>query len=368
MRLAFALEYSLGHTTHAENLKAALSAMGDADLETRYLDLPYNETPLPIPWGLVRPLRENWSVRASAAAARGMKEWTDCDVAFFHTQVTSLFSVDYMRRVPSIVSLDATPLQIDDLGAGYGHPVNSGPVEALKRRIHLRAFHAARGLVAWSEWAKASLVRDYGIDAARVAVIPPGIDVDLWKFDRPAKIDGAPVRALFVGGDFERKGGSALLEAFRRARRICPNIELDIVTRARGIADGEEGVRVHAGLTPNCPELIDLYARADLFVFPTIADCLPLAIMEALSAGLPVISTDVAAIPEAVRHECEGLIVSKCRLADIGDALVRLAGDEALRRAMSVSARSVAEARFSAARNYGELISLLTRTARGQWP
>ncbi|MDR3709358.1 MAG: glycosyltransferase family 4 protein [Capsulimonadaceae bacterium] len=366
MKLAFALEYSLGHATHADNLKAAIASM--EGIEARYLDLPYHGTPLPLPWSAIGPLRDNWSVRASLAASRGMCGWTDCDAAFFHTQVTALFSGAYMRRVPSVVSLDATPYQIDDLAAGYGHPVHSGAVEALKHRIHCNAFAAARGLVAWSEWAKRSLVKDYAVDANRVAVIPPGIDVDRWKIERSENASGV-VRVLFVGGDFERKGGAVLLDAFRRARRVQPDIELDIVTRSEDVGAGQdEGVRVHNGLTPNCPALVDLYARADLFAFPTTADCLPLAIMEALAAGLPVLTTDVAAIPEAVEHEQTGLIVNKCRLEDFGDALIRLAGDEQMRRAMSARARVVARERFNASRNYGQLVDLLRRVAEGDWP
>ena len=62
-----------------------------------------------------------------------------------------------MRQVPSVVSLDATPLQYDALGAQYGHaPSGSGRVEALKKRLNQRAFAAAQHLVTWSQWAKNS--------------------------------------------------------------------------------------------------------------------------------------------------------------------------------------------------------------------
>ncbi len=174
MNLGFALEYSLGHITHAQNLKRAMAEQ--TDIVPTYVDLPYEG--MIGAWTRLPGVRSNWSLRASLGAWLGLRgQAKRLQGALFHTQVTSLFSAGLMRRVPSVVSLDATPLQYDALGAFYGHaPSSNARMEALKKRLNQRAFGAARHLVTWSQWAKDSLVADYGVPAEKITVIPPGID------------------------------------------------------------------------------------------------------------------------------------------------------------------------------------------------
>ncbi|MCC2669393.1 MAG: glycosyl transferase group 1, partial [Armatimonadetes bacterium] len=107
MRLGLAMEYSLGHVTHADNLKAVLAR--DRSVRPSYIDLPYHRTPGW--WAGLPGVRSNWSLRASLGAYLGLRRRTaSLDGALFHTQVTSLLSANIMRRVPSVISLDATPL------------------------------------------------------------------------------------------------------------------------------------------------------------------------------------------------------------------------------------------------------------------
>jgi glycosyltransferase involved in cell wall biosynthesis len=308
-------------------------------------------------------------LRASIGAYRALRAKAgELDALFFHTQVTSLFSVGLMRRLPAVVSLDATPLQFDALGAHYGHtPSGSGAVEGIKKRLNQRALAAAKGIVTWSEWAKRSLIADYGVPADKITVIPPGIDTARWDFSarREYGAAGRQVNILFVGGDFARKGGDTLLAAFRAMpRHSGPNsvdVRLHIVTKTPDLGADVEGgadprVAIYRGLTPNAECLRALYAEADLFAFPTRADCLPLAVMEALAAGLPVITTDVAALPEAVTHGQNGWIVPPDDPNALAGALVRLAGDPDLRRRLSEAARTTGRERFDAATNYRRLV------------
>ena len=358
MNVGFALEYSLGHTTHAQNLKRVLT--GDAAVRPTFVDLPFHDTPGR--WAHLPGVRSNWSVRASLGAYLGLRGQVGrLDAALFHTQVTSLFSAGLMRRVPSVVSLDATPLQYDALGAFYGHmPSGNARVEAMKKRLNQRAFGAARHLVAWSQWAKDSLVADYGVPAGKISVIPPGIDTARWDFPERSVSAGRPVQLLFVGGDFVRKGGDTLLDAFR-ALPESVNAHLHIVTKTEGVGDDLPNVTVHRGVAPNSEPLLRLFAGADLFVFPTRGDCLPLAVMEALAAGLPVVTTAVAALPEAVTHGETGWVVPPDDPAALAAALAALAADPALRRRLGCQARAVAVARFDATANYQRLVETVKR-------
>ena len=359
VRIGFALEYSLGHRTHAENLKRVLK--GSHGIDPAYVDLPFHNTPGR--WARLPGVRSNWSLRASIGAYLGLRGQVGAlRAALFHTQVTSLFSAGLMRRLPSVVSLDATPLQYDALGSFYGHRTGSGRLEALKKRLNQRAFAAARHLVTWSQWAMDSLVRDYGMPAEKISVIPPGIDTSLWQFpNRPQPPDGS-VNLLFVGGDFVRKGGDVLLDAFRQVPASA-NAHLHVVTQTEAIGAHCPNVTIHRGVTPNSERLLRLFSEADLFVFPTRGDCLPLAVMEALAAGLPVITTEVGALPEAVKHGETGWIVPVDDAAELAEAITLLAADPSLRRELSRAAREAAVARFDASRNYAALVQTVVNCA-----
>lgn len=352
MNLGFALEYSLGHTTHAQNLKRVLQDR--PEIVPTYVDLPFDG--MVGAWTRLPGVRSNWSLRASLGAWLGLRgQVKRLEGALFHTQVTSLFSAGLMRRMPSVVSLDATPLQFDALGAFYGHvPSSNARLEALKRRLNQRAFGSARHLVSWSQWAKESLVADYGVPADKITVIPPGIDTARWDFDRSARHSG-PVNLLFVGGDFARKGGDTLLDAFARLPPAL-GVHLHLVTKMRGVGEGLPGVTVWHDVAPNSDTLLGLFAQADLFVFPTRGDCLPLAVMEALAAGLPVVTTTIGALPEAVTHGETGWIVPPDDPDALADALAALAADGALRARLAHQARAVGRERFDAEKNYGRLV------------
>ena len=357
LKLGFALEHSLGHATHAKNLKAALDA--DRRIQPYLVELPYHNTPGA--WAKLPVIRSNWSLRASLGAYLGLRGH-DLDALFFHTQVTSLLSAGLMERIPSLISLDATPLQYDALGAHYGHTPGSGKLEALKARLNQRAFSAARGLITWSQWAKDSLVSDYGVPADKIQVIPPGVDITAWDQARalrqPRSAD-APLNLLFVGGDFLRKGGDTLLTAFAQLPKpVHKRAHLHLVTQATDIA-ATENITVHNGVTPNSERLKALFAEADLFVFPTRADCLPQAVLEAMAASLPVITTAVAAIPEAVIEGETGLVVPVGEADALASALERLLTNDALRAALGQNARCEAQSRYDAAKNYPRILARL---------
>jgi glycosyltransferase involved in cell wall biosynthesis len=368
-RVAFVLEHSLGHATHAQNLKGVLTPAGAAaaGVAPVFVDVDYHDRAGA--WKRLPVVRSNWTVRASLAALLALRREEAAggplDGALFHTQITSVFAPGFMRRVPSVVSLDATPRQIDGLGAAYGHaPSGSRKVEELKARLTRRALHAARHLVTWSEWAKDSVVADYGVPAERVTVIPPGVDRDRWPAPDRRRAAGEPVRFLFVGADFKRKGGDTLLRAWGALpAAVHSRCRLDIVTKTENVGAGVEGVTVHRGVTPNSPELRALFAGADAFVFPTEGDCLPLAVLESLMSGLPVVTTAVGALPEAVANGEAGRVVAPGDAVALAAAIEELAGDAGLRAGLGARARRIAEERFDAAANYRRLVEVVAGVA-----
>ncbi|MBC8140084.1 MAG: glycosyltransferase family 4 protein [Armatimonadetes bacterium] len=367
-RTAFVLEYALGHATHANNLKHAVASGDAGDASPVYFDLPFDADFGR--WAKVPPFRSNWTLRASLAAWLALRRnirqnKRGFDAALFHTQITAQFAHGFMRGTPSVVSLDATPIQMDALGSWYNHKPDSPAVETFKKRLTTRTFHAARRLVSWSQWAKDSLVADYGVAADKVVVIPPGIDLSRWDFgaSRRAKSAGEPLNLLFVGADFERKGGDTLLAAwYALPDEFRNHARLHIVTKQKPILTGSiQNISIYTDIVPNDSRLLELFAKADLFVFPTRADCLPLAVMEAMAAGLPIITTAVAALPEAVIDGENGLIVPVGDEIKLRNAMESLLSDDSLRLAMSSAARTGAMERFDARKNY----RLLVETVEG---
>lgn len=363
LRAAFVMEQALGHVTHASNLRAALAER--TDIAPSWLPIPFDAHGAA---RLVPLLRSNWSVRASWRARRALDRALARDAhraLLFHTQVTALFSTSLMRRIPSIVSMDATPINYDSVGAPYGHrAAGDGWLDRQKYRMNRDVFHAAARLITWSEWARTSLIDDYGVDPDRIRVLAPGAAASYFALGdqrvlRPAPRADTKVRLLFVGGNFDRKGGPLLLDSLQGS--LAERCEVDIVTQDQ--VPARPGVRVHHGLGPNSPELGALYANADLFVLASRAECLAVVLMEATAAALPVITTDVGALAEAVVPGESGVVIPADDGRALRAAIERLVDDPALRERMGRSGRRLAQRKFDARRNNATTLDLLVEVA-----
>lgn len=359
----FAVEHLLGHVTHYQNLQQWVTQ--DPSVCPIWLPIEAGKKDM---WEQMPIVRNNWSLRSSLRtrdAIRAALKAQPLDALLLHTQTLALFALPIMQRIPTIISTDATPLNYDGVGEAYEHKVGGNSlIERQKFLWNRKAYHAADALVTFCDWAKDSLVADYGIAADKVSVIPPGIDLEQWNFgtETTANIGVMqnPVRLLFVGGDFVRKGGLTLIEAFHQG--LAQDCILDIVTKdvkiKRDLA-GVEGVQVHCGLTSNSSSLKELYAKADVFVFPTQADCFPIAVMEAMAAGLPVVATDVGALSEEVENGVNGLIVPPGDAGAVFAAVRALVEDRSKRQTMAIASRRLAEERFDGRRNYHKILTLM---------
>jgi glycosyltransferase involved in cell wall biosynthesis len=266
------------------------------------------------------------------------------------------------ERTPVVFTTDSTSLLEASFGKGHYAKAPGGTLRARVRDGLDALLMRATILNPWSEWCARSLREEYGIAPERIHVIPPGIDLDRWKVTERARV--GRVRVLFVGGDFRRKGGDLVLSAFRGALR--GSCELHLVTRDD--VPASDGVFVYRDLTPNDPRLRDLYARADVFVLPTLADCFSLASLEAMATGLPVVTTRVGGIPELVDHGRSGFLVEPGDEEGLARALRDLVGSPELRVRMGAEGRRVVELRFDAARTTARLLDLLESLARHVGP
>jgi glycosyltransferase involved in cell wall biosynthesis len=359
------IEQTLGHVTHGLNLQKHIAS--DPTIQAEWGLPVWKQDGLA---GMLPFLRSNWTLQAGLQTRRILSDLyrrgSRLDALFFHTQVTAMLSPDWLRRVPSIISLDATPRQYDRLGAFYDH--SSGPawLENWKWRLNRDCFRLARHIVTWSEWAKQGLVDEYEVPAEKISVIPPGVDTRAWAPPEAGTGRLGPVRILFVGGDLERKGGRILLEAFRELQARVPThpsnngstaVELHLVTRTP--INAGPGIFVYSDLEPNSVTLKNLFFQSDIFCLPTLGDCLPMVLSEAGAAGLPAISTSLAAIPEIIEEGKTGFLVPPGDVEALAIALQRLIDDPHLRLRQGQAARQAVCANFDANHNAARLLDLM---------
>ena len=125
---------------------------------------------------------------------------------------------------------------------------------------------------------------------------------------------------------------------------IVGNGELDDAVEAE-IERSQVGDRVR--LFPFEGDVTPYLRAIDLFVLPSAWEALPIAVLEAMACGLPVLATDVGGVAEAVEQDVTGELVPARHPAALGDALVRLLGDRARLAALGKRAQERVQERFS---------------------
>lgn len=225
----------------------------------------------------------------------------------------------------------------------------------LGKRIIRNTFAAADVVIvlspSWAEFVRTIAPR------ANTRVLPNFVKIsrtneaDRFEVSRPA--ENGSVTALFLGLVGDRKGVFDLLPALKAARQHAPNLKLIIggngeVSRAEetaltlGVSDA-----VHFAGWVSGDEKNDLLKRADFFVLPSHNEGLPVSLLEAMSHGLPVISTKVGGIPELVTHEQDGILIDAGDVLALTEALIKLAKGDSLRNRMSQAGREKVQKFYS---------------------
>jgi glycosyltransferase involved in cell wall biosynthesis len=296
------------------------------------------------------------------------------DAVFFNHIVPASFLRRFIKQVPTVISIDVTPPLLDSVAAWYGIRSASKKtrVEKLKHRLTRDLYADAAYLLPWSNWVRNSLIADYGVHEEKISVLSPGVNLQKWcgpkgsnagrsRHTSPPNAMDRRVKVLFVGQEFERKGGDLLLKIAGRAE--FQSLEYHFVTNDFSGPRGEN-VFVHSNVQPNSDALINLYREADIFVLPTRAETYGLVILEAMAMSLPVIATRVGGIGEVVVEGETGYTVSVDDEGGLADRLRRLVNDGALRARLGENARRLAESKHDLEKNAGAIIDCLKEAAR----
>lgn len=256
-------------------------------------------------------------------------------------------------RRPVVMDLDWTLEQQEELApVYYARRPKSGLLMSIARTMEKVVWRQVTIFSPWSKWAAASLQRQ-GVSSDRIRINPPGVDLGRFRPSARSSDSARPLRLLFIGGDFERKGGDLLLQAVEGD--LAGRVELDIVTRDDVKSGG--AIRVHRA-EANSPLLERLLAQADVYVMPSKAECFGISTVEAMASGLPSIIGDVGAGREIVDHGITGWLVEPT-VQNVASALRAVLERRDDLPAMGRRAREVAEQRFDGSSNDARVVQTI---------
>ena len=265
----------------------------------------------------------------SAELRRRTRSVTEFDVALqVHGWVDG-------QPLPFALYADQTRLM-----AARGWPPWSVLLGGEERRWLLEAessmYERAAHVFAMGVPARESLLWDYGLAPDRVTVVGGGLNLEQMPRPRPLP---AQRTILFVGRDFERKGGEVLLGAFRRVRDSVPDATLHIVGPRRRMAAA--GVVSHGRL--GRAALAALYSRARVFCMPSLYEPYGLPFAEAMAYGIPCVGSTAQSIPDILAHGEAGMLAPTGDERALADALIRLLLDDELASSLGEAGRRLCE-------------------------
>lgn len=270
----------------------------------------------------------------------------------FHTQPLAYLCLDLMREMPTVISLDRTAAQAS---REYTKPSLRWTFTP-NLRLDKQVFEAAKSIVSFSEAARRSVIEDYNISPEKVTVIYPGVDVDKIPLADVKNSSGEkPFNILFVGGDFERKGGYDLVNVF--LEKFSDRAELHLVTQTP-IEVNHPNIHIYKNIKAYTSEWLNLYHQADVFVMPTYAEPFGWVFLEAMAAGLPIIATNITAIPEMVTPGENGLLIEPGDRTALAQSIQHLIENRELGQRMGSKGRQLVEQKFNAKTHFSKLEAL----------
>ncbi len=328
---------------------AALDHIGPLDVRELRRDKLVNRTRRRLGMKTTKPLR-SW--RAARAFSRQIAEGLagiSPDILF--TPAGAVVLADLKTDLPVAYSSDATL----DLMRDYYAPYLKLSRGTLRQLEELEQASIARAdlLLYPTEWAARSAIHHYGADPACVHVVPYGANLDAPPREAAlaARPDG-PLRLLFVGVDWVRKGGDIAVAALSELNRRGIDAGMTVIGCTPPEHAPRDRLEVIPFLDKNDPaqrqDLSRHYLGADLFLLPTRQECYGVVFCEAAAHGVPVIATATGGVPGVVTEGVTGhLLPETADGAAYADAIERALAAPGGLAALRASARDDYEARLN---------------------
>lgn len=216
------------------------------------------------------------------------------------------------------------------LKSPYGYPKISASY--IKKTLEYeKSLYRRMGLIfPMSEWLADSFMKDNDVHPSKLH--PVGAGINLPKVRPIENKSYEEPRILFVGKDFERKGGKTLLEAFAKVKREIRQATLTVV--GPNLDNAPDGVNAIGTLSKSNPDdlerLLDEYQRASLFVMPSLYEPFGIVFAEAMAHRLPCVGTSICAIPEIIDDGRTGYLVEPGNPDDLAMRLLDLLKNPAM--------------------------------------
>jgi glycosyltransferase involved in cell wall biosynthesis len=277
------------------------------------------------PWDFVLRDPQGWRLISSL-----MQEVADPSEVKFVFQTQSLFDAS-VKGTPLFVYTDHTRLAHRRYPGALRKPMSSRWIQ-LEKELYWKA----EVCFTTSRFAADSIIEDYGVPADRVDSVESGCNIVIPDV-LPER--GSPPRViLFLGVEWERKGGPVLLEAMKTVRHEFPYAVLEVV--GCGSPGGNIPGVVFRGRIPK-EDVATRLLQADIMCLPSRSEPSAVAISEAAGYGLPVVSTRVGGTPERVIHGETGLLVEPNDAASLASALLNVMRDPAIARRFGKAGREL---------------------------
>ena len=289
------------------------------------------------------PDREPILLKSFAQQVKGQLSRISADCIFApNSCVASHLNID----LPIVFCTDATFANMLDF---YGEFSNC-PI-SYQRMGHAqehRALQSCAAAIYPSVWAAQSAIENYGADPDKIHILPFGANVKVPPLEAVARAieqrRKGPLRVLFVGKEYWRKGADIVLAACEIAVHNGVQLQLDLV----GLEDA--GVTLpayaidHGNLTKRDPaqraRLEELFMGASLLFVPSRAEAYGIVFCEAACHGVPSLSSSVGGIPSVVQSGVSGILLPHGSSPEaFADVLQGLAADSAMLESLSWSAR-----------------------------
>ncbi|HEX4084042.1 MAG TPA: glycosyltransferase family 4 protein [Chthoniobacteraceae bacterium] len=300
-------------------------ACGDGDFRDLYYRTPY----------LHNAIRRMVATKYAELASRSL----------FTFQTQSLYDAS-LPGLPHFLYTDHTHL------ANLKYPGADATRLVSPRWIELETalYHKTRLNLVMSAFIRDSLLVDYGCDPANVVVVGAAPNIPAPAAP-PDNSNYSNRTILFLGIDWERKGGPVLIEAFRKVREKLPDARLIIAGASPEVQLPNVEV---LGRVP-LEQVSQLLLRASVLALPTWREPQGINAIEAQMHGIPVVASDVGALPEAILEGKTGHVIPPGDSAALAAALIHLLSDPDLCRRYGEAARAHANARYSSASVSGRL-------------
>jgi glycosyltransferase involved in cell wall biosynthesis len=233
--------------------------------------------------------------------------------------------------------------------------------DVYRKSVERLMFKSAKKVVVQTEANKDILMKECGVRANKIEIIPNGVDTEMFN---PSFVNGEHFRqkcrineekvVLFVGRLTSQKGLEYLMEAMPLVTREIPNVKLVIAGEGplknfltelcRKLKISSNVIFLGSLLHDDMPRL---FAISDVFVLPSLSESFPNALLEAMAMKKAVVVTKVGVAPEILKNRDTGVLIEPGKSDELAREIVQILSNDDLAKHIGKKARKLVQVKFS---------------------